>query len=73
MVKNFAPLNSIEQNQLDLWLDWDANRKEGKKMLPFPEHLRFLDERFSKLDHSVEWIAEFHEAVKNAIEKWVTE
>lgn len=73
MVKNFAPLCGIEQAQLDLWLDWDASRKEGKKMLPFLEHLRFLDARLSELDHSEEWVAEEHEAVKNALKNWVTE
>lgn len=71
MVAHFAHLNSIEQAQLDLWLDWDANRKEGKKVLPFPEHLHRMDAWLSKQDHEQDWVEELHEAVKNALANWV--
>lgn len=70
MVTHFAPIGA-EQAQLDLWLEWDADRKEGKKVLPFFLHLCRIDARLSKQDHSKEWVAELHEAVKLAIENWV--
>ena len=71
MVTRFASLNGKEQKQLDLWLDWDANRKEGKNVLPFPQHLRRMDAWLSTLDHTQDWVDDLHEAVKLALENWV--
>ena len=66
----FARLNGREQAQLDLWLDWDANRKEGKKMLPFLEHLQRMDKWLEPLDHTQDWMDELHRDVKRALKEW---
>lgn len=65
---DFAELNGKEQAQLDLWLDWDANRKEGTVSISFIEHLHRMRAWLAEMDG--DWTEELRWAVENAIHAW---